>query len=480
LIEFRLPDVGEGLEEAEVMRWLVGPGDRVARDQPIVEIQTDKALVEIPAPAAGTVAKLGAGVGAIVKVGELLFVLDAEGGDTGGAASGDLDSIEEGSLGAADAAREKEAARDKDEPSVTGEAGATERTQSPHGILSVHAGGRATPRTTPRATGPHRLRPRAAPAVRKLATELGIDLAQVVGSGPGGRVLAEDVRQAAQGGATLESSRLGVVDDLAARRERGIGARGAGPSSATALPTSPVPRELGSAAPGRIPIAGVRRVIVQTMTQSWTTIPHIHGHDELDAQPLVDAVRGLRRRAGDRGSVLTLSVFFVLAAARALRRFPLVNSSIDVGAREIVVHEEVNVGLAVATPAGLIVPVVRSPDRRSLFDLAGEIDRLARAARERKVKPDELRYGTFTVTNFGSLGGRFANPIIRPPEVGILGFGAIRERPWAMGGGRIEVRPVLPISFGADHRIIDGDLSVAFQEHVRELLSDPVHLLLGE
>jgi pyruvate dehydrogenase E2 component (dihydrolipoamide acetyltransferase) len=256
------------------------------------------------------------------------------------------------------------------------------------------------------------------------------------------------------------------------------------PSSAlppiTALPSSALPRELGQAKPGRIPIAGVRRVIVQTMTQSWTTIPHIHGHDELDAQPLVDAVRGLRRRAGDRGSVLTLSVFFVLAVARALRRFPLVNASIDLDAKEIVVHEEVNVGLAVATTAGLIVPVVRSPDHLSLFALAAEIDRLARASRERKVKPDELRSGTFTVTNFGSLGGRFANPIIRPPEVGILGFGAIRERPWAMGGGRIEVRPVLPISFGADHRIIDGDLSVAFQEHVRELLSDPVHLLLGE
>jgi pyruvate dehydrogenase E2 component (dihydrolipoamide acetyltransferase) len=225
------------------------------------------------------------------------------------------------------------------------------------------------------------------------------------------------------------------------------------------------------------------------MTQSWTTIPHIHGHDEIDAQPLVDAVRGLPRRAAaraaeegerDGGAQLTLAVFFVLAAARALRRFPLVNASLDLDAREIVVHEHVNVGLAVATPAGLIVPVVRDADRRTLHDLAAEIDRLARAARDRKVKPDELRHGTFTVTNFGSLGGRFANPILRPPEVGILGFGAIRERPWAVGGGRIEARPVLPISFGADHRLIDGDLSVAFQEHVRDLLSDPVHLLLGE
>jgi pyruvate dehydrogenase E2 component (dihydrolipoamide acetyltransferase) len=306
--------------------------------------------------------------------------------------------------------------------------------------------------------------------VRKLATELGVDLTSIAGSGPGGRVVAEDVREAAAGGARrADADRRDQVDHAPPR-----------PSPIAALPTTALSRELGQAVPGRMPIAGVRRVIAQTMTQSWTTIPHIHGHDELDAQPLVDAVRGLRRRAGERGSVLTLSVFFVLAAARALRRFPLVNASLDLNAHEIVVHEEVNVGLAVATPAGLMVPVVRHADRRSLGDLAAEIDRLARAARERKVKPEELRSGTFTVTNFGSLGGRFANPIIRPPEVGILGFGAIRERPWAVGGGRIEARPVLPISFGADHRLIDGDLSVAFQEYVRDLLSDPVHLLLGE
>jgi pyruvate dehydrogenase E2 component (dihydrolipoamide acetyltransferase) len=469
VIEFRLPDVGEGLEEAEVMRWLVAPGERVARDQPIVEIQTDKALVEIPAPAAGTVTRLGADVGAMVKVGELLFVIDGEGSASGDGAPASTEASADGSLGAADAAREKEAARHGDEASTTPGPSGVARTAGPRGVLTVHAGGQAPPREASGPAGPRRLRPRAAPAVRKLATELGVDLATIAGSGPGGRVVAEDVREAAAGGARRpDADRRDHADHSPAR-----------PSPIAALPTSALSRELGQVTPGRMPIAGVRRVIVQTMTQSWTTIPHIHGHDELDAQPLVDAVRGLRRRAGDRGSVLTLSVFFVLAAARALRRFPLVNASLDLGANQIVVNEDVNVGLAVATPAGLIVPVVRHADRRSLGDLAAEIDRLARAARERKVKPEELRSGTFTVTNFGSLGGRFANPIIRPPEVGILGFGAIRERPW-VSGGRIEARPVLPISFGADHRLIDGDLSVAFQEYVRDLLSDPVHLLLGE
>jgi pyruvate dehydrogenase E2 component (dihydrolipoamide acetyltransferase) len=451
LIEFRLPDVGEGLDEAEVVRWLVAAGDQVARDQPIVEIQTDKALVEIPAPAAGTVSRLAVETGAVVKVGELLFVIDG-------------DPMEEvGELGAADAAREKEEAR------------AAERGADGVERPVEDAG---EPASSP---GPHRLRPRAAPVVRKLAVELGVDLASVGGTGPQGRVLAEDVRRAAERASAPPAEP--PADELAPRRAAAEASRAATTESAvnTATRVEPAgpPRALGQARPGRLPIAGVRRVIAQTMSKAWSTIPHIHGHDELDALPLVDAVRGLRRRAAQREELLTMSVFFVLAAARALRRFPLVNASIDLESHQIVIHEEVNVGLAVATPVGLIVPVVRGADGLGLRALAAEIDRLARAARERKVTPDELRGGTFTVTNFGSLGGRFANPIIRPPEVGILGFGAIRERPWVVNG-RIEARPVLPISFGADHRLIDGDLSVAFQEHVRELLSDPVHLLLGE
>ncbi|HVR30708.1 MAG TPA: dihydrolipoamide acetyltransferase family protein [Thermoanaerobaculia bacterium] len=467
MIEFRLPDVGEGLEEAEVIRWLVEPGEHVARDQPIVEIQTDKALVEIPAPAAGTVTRHGAEAGAIIKVGHLLFVLEADAGEVGEGEAGLDVRIED---------REAE------------ERGRQE---------AAWAIGGAPPE------GPHRIRPRAAPAVRRLATELGIELTAIQGTGPGGRVVAEDVRRTAEG--TAPAAEAPVADELAPRRAAAEAAR-----TEAASPGGESARTLGQGPPGRLPIAGVRRVIAQTMTRAWTTIPHIHGHDEIDALPLVDAVRGLRRRvaqrdasdgfasrgrpspgdpdpapegagsaARERAELLTLSVFFVMAAARALRRFPLVNASIDLENHQIVIHEEVNVGLAVATPVGLIVPVVRGADELGLHQLAAEIDRLARAARERKVTPDELRGGTFTVTNFGSLGGRFASPIIRPPEVGILGFGAIRERPWVVGG-RIEPRPVLPMSFGADHRLIDGDLSVAFQEHVRALLSDPVHLLLGE
>ena len=318
------------------MRWLVQPGDRVTRDQPIVEIQTDKALVEIPSPAAGTVARLGAGVGSIVKVGELLFVLDS--GDGAGAGK---EATNGGSTGAADAAREKEAARSgDDEPAAIGPIPVPSR-DAARRVAAVAKAARRDAATIP-ATGPRRLRALAAPAVRKLAVELGVDLATVAGSGEGGRVLADDVRRAAHDGGAATTGRVSSIGT--ARSAASPEAARTGSSTAAALPSTALPRELGQAAPGRIPIAGVRRIIVQTMTQSWTTIPHIHGNDELDAQPLVDAVRGLRRRAAaraagegtaDAGSLYTMSVFFVLAAARALRRFPLVNASLDLAQNEI-------------------------------------------------------------------------------------------------------------------------------------------------
>ena len=399
-VEFRLPDVGEGLEEAEVVRWLVKVGDTVERDQAIVEIQTDKALVEIPSPEAGRVGELAAEEGDIVKVGDLLFVIDSE--------------------------ASKKRAKDKPEPK---------------------------PRKGKRV--------KAAPAVRRLAIELGVELAAVMPSGAAGRVTADDVRSAAAPVST-EGASVGIDPEPAF------------PSAARAEPEG-----LGQAPFGRMPLRGIRRVTARTMAQAWSTIPHIHGSDELDATALLETRRKLQARLGDEARLLTPVPFFILAVARALRRYPLVNASLDLDSEEIVVHERVHVGVAVATPGGLIVPVVRDADRRSLADLAREIGRLGQAARSRKVTPEELRGGTFTVSNYGSLGGRFATPIIRPPEVAIMGFGAIRQRPFVVGD-TVAPRSVLPICFGADHRLIDGDLSVAFQELVKTLLSDPVQLLLGE
>jgi pyruvate/2-oxoglutarate dehydrogenase complex dihydrolipoamide acyltransferase (E2) component len=385
VVELKLPDVGEGLEEGEVLAWLVAVGDVVTRDQPVVEVQTDKATVELPSPVAGRVARLAAAPGDIVKVGEVLVVFDA------------LDS-----------------------PT------ATRITQ-----------GQAPPTATAAAG-----RPRAAPAVRQLATELDVDLRTIQGTGPGGRILAGDVRAA-----TAQSA------------PRRVGA--------------PEPEQLAAAA-GRQPLRGIRRVTAEAMARSWSEIPHITVMDEIDATALLDA----RRRLGDvpGGVQVTLGVLLVASVAQALRRHPLLNSSLDADAGEIIVHPGCHVGLAVATDRGLVVPVLRDADRRRFRDLAVEVRRLTLAARGNDLVPGELAGGTFTVSNYGALGGRFATPLIRPSEAGIMGFGAIRPRPIVVEGS-VVARPTLPYSCSADHRLVDGDELTAFAEDVAQLLANPVALL---
>lgn len=405
-IEFHLPDIGEGLESGEIVAWLVKEGDEVSRDQPIVEVQTDKALVELPSPVAGRVVSLAVQPGDIVPVGQLLMVLD-----TGAAAP----------------------ASDNGAPAAT-QAGAA----SP---ASGHDGDARHPAA---ATS----RPKAAPSVRKLALERGIDLATITGTGPGGRILAADLVQ--------KGPPERVPNAALAQPDPGV----------QQPPMDPVPNAaLGQLAPGRHPLRGIRRVTAEAMNRSWSEIPHITAMDELDATALVDA----RRHLGG----VSIPAMFVAACARALRRFPLVNASL--AGDEIVVHEDCHIGVAVATDAGLIVPVVKDPDRRSLPDLSQEITRLVTAARAGRAELADLQGGTFTVTNYGSLGGRFATPLIRPPEAAIMGFGAIRPRPFVVDGA-VVARPTLPFCLSADHRLIDGDLATAFGEYVAALLTAPIRL----
>ena len=417
MLEFRFPDVGEGLEEGEIVTWLVAPGDTVVRDQPLVEVQTDKASVELPSPVAGRVVRLAADPGEVVKVGQLLVIL------------------EDGAAPAETTTAGPEPPAPAAEPATPIAMPATESSAAAQLAAPAVAG-----------------RPKASPAVRQLAVQRGVDLAALRGSGPGGRILAADVETAA--GAAGESET--PVTRL---------------SSATDGPVT-----------GRQPLRGIRRVTAETMTRSWSEIPHITAMDEIDASALVDARRRLAETARDMGwsqeggMEITLAVLFVAAVARGLRRHPLMNASLDMEAGEFVVHDGCHVGVAVATDAGLLVPVVRDADRRPLPDLAAEVRRLTAAAREGKTELADLRGGTFTVTNYGSLGGRFATPLIRPPEAGIMGFGAIRPRPFVVDGA-VAARPTLPYCSSADHRLIDGELLTAFSEHVAGLLADPVRLL---
>ena len=246
---------------------------------------------------------------------------------------------------------------------------------------------------------------------------------------------------------------------------------------------------LGWMEPGRHPLRGIRRVTAEAMARSWSEIPHLTTLDEIDATGLLAA----RRRLADAGIETTIGALLVAAVARGLRRYPLLNASLELprpGAAPgaagrgsgagaggvIVVHPDCNVGLAVATAEGLVVPVIRRADRRSLADLGAEVRRLTAAARNRTLDVAELRGGTFTISNYGALGGRYATPLIRPGEVGIMGFGAIRPRPIVVDG-EVKARPTLPWSLSADHRLIDGDLATAFAEYVAGLLADPVALL---
>ena len=212
---------------------------------------------------------------------------------------------------------------------------------------------------------------------------------------------------------------------------------------------------LGWVEPGQHPLRGIRRVTAEAMRRSWSEIPHITGMDEVDATALLAARDELRAA---RGEPMTPLALLALAACRALRRFPLVNASIDPEAGTFTVHDRINLGIAVATDDGLVVPVIHNADQRGLVGLAAEINRAAGAARSKRLTPADLRGGTFTITNYGAIGGRFATPLVRPGEVGILGFGAVRERAMAIDG-RVEARPTLPVVFSADHRLIDGDLA---------------------
>lgn len=397
---FRLPDVGEGLESAEIVEWLIDEGDAVTRDQPLVEILTDKSQTQLPSPRAGTITRLGFSEGDIAGVGEILVEF-----------AGD----------------------EVDEPVKT--SGAPLAIPEP-------------------ALAPPPSRPKAAPVVRRRALDMGLDLATVTGSGPGGRITQADLDRATSASPSVPIR----ADDWA--------------PPATTMP-QPTPERIGWMAPGAHPLRGIRRVTAEAMVRSWQ-IPHIHTSDEADATELLAARTRIQERHPEAAEFVTPLSFFVMAVANGLRRFPVLNASIDESS--ITIHDEVNIGIAVASNEGLSVPVIQGADERSLFDLAAEIRRLSTRVRDRSVTVEDLRGGTATISNYGSMGGRFAAPIIRAPEVVIVGFGSIRPRPFVVDG-HVVARPTLPVSIAGDHRLVDGDVMTAFGEYVITQLSDPVTLL---
>jgi pyruvate dehydrogenase E2 component (dihydrolipoamide acetyltransferase) len=417
ITEFRMPDIGEGIAEVELVEWHVEVGSQVREHDILATIETDKSVVEMPSPVTGRVTRLGAKPGDMLPVGDVFVAFDTD--DSGAGAAATVPAAE----------RE-----------VT--------------------------------------RPKAAPVVRRMALDLGVDLTGIRGTGPGGRITREDVQLAASGAGKSElpqgKAEASAKEDAAAETGAGVHTE-ATPSGLAA--------EVGVAAlreqpDEHVPLRGLRREIAKNMAESWRTIPHITDWREADATQLIEARRALAEHAPAVASVLTYVPFFVKITATALRHHPLLNASFNEEQQEYVLHRRIHVGVATSVPDGLLVPVVRDADTKTIVELAQEIADLVALARERKATREQLTGGTYTVNNLGALGGQMGTPIIRPPEVGILGFGRIGDRVVAVDGSPV-VRPTVVLSSVGDHRLHDGDTLGAFTSAVAELIEHP-YALLGE
>jgi pyruvate dehydrogenase E2 component (dihydrolipoamide acetyltransferase) len=462
LYEFRLPDIGEGVVEGEVVRWLVKEGDLLREDQPMVEVMTDKATVEIPAPRAGRVTRRMYAEGQSCPVGKVLIELDT--GST------------EGEAPAAKAVAEPTAAA----PS-RGDTSASAAGPSGAGVLAT-------------------------PATRKLARDAGVDIRAVTGTGPAGRVTNDDVvkmgtlggspNPPAMGPAGRSPSVPDAIDSGVGGRpagrgvsgpdaiDFGAGARGASGSDAIDLPVgargASVPDggrsgRVGEAGDVRVPFRGLRKKIAENMVRSKHTAAHFTYVEEVDCTELVQLRSRANQRLAGEGIKLSFLPFIVKATAGSLEKFPQLNATLDEAAGEIVQRKRIHLGLATATEAGLLVPVVRDANSLSVVELAREIDRLAAVTRSGKAAREDLSGSTFTITSLGALGGVMAAPIINYPEVAILGVHKISRRP-AVVGDKIEIRELMNLSISVDHRVVDGYEAAQFVAEIKARLEAPAGL----
>jgi len=445
---FNLPDLGEGLEEAEIVEWKVAEGDTVELNQPLVEVNTAKAIVEIPSPFAGKVLTLHGGGGDVVKVGLPLVTIEVEAGAQAAepaAGATPEEAASEGVQAAAERTKtraEQTAERPKREAVLVGYGvDAEEGRAIRRPRLRPPGSGRDGPRTeteTETETGPIS----ASPVVRRLARELGVDLADVEGSGPGGRVTREDIERTVQ---------------------EGVG---------TAAGAEETPSSRPGDAEERIPVRGIRRLVAQKMTRAWAEVPMVTTFRNVDATH-VDALR--TELSQDAGRKISPLAIVVGALVQVCGEHPKLNSWYDAEAHEIVLVGPCHVGIATDTERGLMVPVVRDADRKGVLTLADEIAELVSAAREGRATPDQLTGSTITVTNVGSFGSEYGTPIVNFPEAAILALGVVEPRPLVVDG-EIEARPAVTLSLTFDHRVLDGADAGRAMTALQQLLESPFRL----
>ncbi|MRJ42726.1 MULTISPECIES: dihydrolipoyllysine-residue acetyltransferase [Idiomarina] len=416
--DFILPDIGEGIVECEIVEWQVQEGDVIEEDQPVVDVMTDKALVQIPAKESGVVEKLYYQQGDIAKVHQPLFAIRVAGGAAAPVSA-------------------------KAVTAATAELGTSEQSTSERSMTDNNVAAQRPGKAI------------ASPAVRRRARELDIDISQVKGSGAKGRVLKQDVEAFAQG--TENAAASATVN-------------------ATAQPTATSSQAVGGK---RVEaIRGVKAAMAKQMMRSVSTIPHFTYADEFDLTAVMALQKQLKERYADQGVRITMMPFFIKALSLALKEFPVMNAQVNDDCTEITYFDDHNIGMAVDTKIGLLVPNIKQVQNKSIIDIANEVTRLTQAAREGRVAQEDMKGGTISISNIGVIGGTVATPIINKPEAAIVALGKVQELPRFDAQGQVVARKIMTASWSGDHRIIDGGTIARFNKRWQEFLEDPTSMLV--
>lgn len=460
MAEFKIPNLGDGVAQGDVLKVLIKVGDTLKVDQSVLELETDKATIEVPSDVAGTVTAINVKAGDKVKPGQSVLTLEGASGANG--ASGD-----KGSVPKAEEAPKQEAAPAATAPAPTPQApqapSAPEAPEKPK--ASVHPIAAARPQSAPVAAAPSAnvTSAPAAPSVRRLAREIGVDITQVPGTGPGGRITQDDVKEFSK----RVMNSIGSSGQAAAAS--GVARAGI---AARALPDFTKFGEVESK-----PMSGIRRKTAEHLSYAWNTIPHVTQFDKADITTLEQVRKKYREEVAKAGGNLTVTAVAAKVIASALKVFPQFNASVDAAGEAIVYKKYINVGIAVDTPNGLLVPVLRNVDQKNLIQLSVEIQQLADKAKDRKLSLDDMSGGSMSISNLGGIGGTAFTPIVNWPEVAILGISrGVFEPVW--NGTEFEPRQMLPLSLSYDHRLIDGADAIRFLRWVAEALENPFALTL--
>ncbi|SER00597.1 dihydrolipoamide acetyltransferase family protein [Piscibacillus halophilus] len=430
--EFKLPDIGEGIHEGEIAKWFVQKGEEVKEDDVLCEVQNDKAVVEIPSPVEGTVLEVLVDEGETAVVGDVIIKIDAEGYES----ENGEDSDQEEESKEEESKQEKQDEQKEESPKTDSSESETDEADDKRVI--------------------------AMPSVRKYARDNDVDIRKVQGSGKNGRILKEDIDQYLDGGQPQEQAQEADATEATEAKEQ--------ESAKQTVPAGDYPET-------REKISGIRKAIAKAMVKSKHTAPHVTLMDEVDVTELVNHRKKFKEIAAEQDIKLTYLPYVVKALVSTLKKYPVLNTSFDDDTEEIIQKHYYNIGIAADTDKGLLVPVVKDADRKSIFEISGEVNELATKARDGKLSSEEMKGASCSITNIGSAGGQWFTPVINHPEVAILGIGRIGEKP-VVRDGEVVVAPVLAISLSFDHRMIDGATAQHAMNHVKRLLNDPQLIMM--